>query len=99
MRDCSPFCLLLRCSGEVVLGVFGHGGCIRVMLHHFVGVHDPLTWLVSQENTTLNELLLDPRGTSTIRINDAAHLKYAMIAPKLPAAAAAVAPATPEQKL
>ena len=69
---------------EVVIGVFGHGGCIRVMLHHFVGVHDPLTWLLQQENTTLNELLIDPRGVATIRVNDDAHLKYTMAAPPNP---------------
>lgn len=69
---------------EVVIGVFGHGGCIRVMLHHFVGVHDPLTWLLQQENTTMNELLIDPRGVSTIRINDDSHLRYTMATPPNP---------------
>ena len=73
-----------RVAGEVVLGIFGHGGCIRAMLNHYVGIHDPLTWLVAQDNTALNELLIDAHGTRTIRINDTAHLKYTMTAPTWP---------------
>jgi broad specificity phosphatase PhoE len=79
------FLLSLRgLTGEVVLGIFGHGGCIRAMLNHYVGIHDPLTWLVAQDNTALNELLIDAHGTRTIRINDTAHLKYTMTAPTWP---------------
>lgn len=72
---------LLRVPGEVVLGVFGHGGCIRALLHHYCGLHDAFTWLVTQDNTAMNELLLDGRGVATIRINDASHLHYTMAAP------------------
>jgi len=68
---------------EIVLGVFAHGGCIRAMLQHFIGVHDQFTWLVAQDNTAISELLIDVRGTALIRLNDTAHLKYTMQKPEL----------------
>lgn len=80
-----PLCcvLFLLCVGEIVLGVFGHGGCIRTMLNSYCGIHDQWTWLVMQDNTAMNEILIDARGTATIRINDSAHLKYSMEPPAL----------------
>jgi broad specificity phosphatase PhoE len=68
---------------EIVLGVFAHGGCIRAMLQHYIGVHDQFTWLVAQDNTALSELLIDVRGTALLRLNDTAHLKYTMQKPAL----------------
>ena len=64
---------------EVTLGVFAHGGSIRTILNSYLGIRDEWTWLVCQDNTAMNEIVFDTRGTATMRINDAAHLRYAMI--------------------
>jgi broad specificity phosphatase PhoE len=66
---------------EVVLAVVCHGGCIRALLQGFCGFDERYAWMIHQENTAVNELVLDHRGTSTIRVNDTAHLRYTMQAP------------------
>jgi broad specificity phosphatase PhoE len=60
--------------GEYCIGIFCHGGTLRCLINKLLGCHDHLTWLISQENTCLNEFTLDGRGWRCEKINDTAHL-------------------------
>jgi broad specificity phosphatase PhoE len=57
------------------IGLYAHGGTIRTLLQHYLGLEERFTWLLHQDNTAINEILFDARGIAGVRINDAAHWK------------------------
>jgi len=63
------------------IGVVSHGGCIRSLLHHWVGLDPRYTWLVSVDNTSMSELRIDRRGIALVGVNDHAHLLYELNPP------------------
>ncbi|CAF0737739.1 unnamed protein product [Didymodactylos carnosus] len=64
----------IKQNRSITIGIFSHGGTIRSLIQHFIQSNPKTAWLISNENTAINEFVIDPRGTMCVRVNDVGHL-------------------------
>ena len=61
---------------EVSIVVFTHANLIRAVLQYYLQSNQRHAWLIGQENTAITEIVFNQHGTSLVRVNDSAHLKF-----------------------
>jgi len=61
---------------EISIGIFTHANFIRSILQYYLQSNPKHVWLIGQNNTAINEILLNEHGISIIKINDDSHLIF-----------------------
>ncbi|CAF0971972.1 unnamed protein product [Rotaria sordida] len=66
----------LRENRGISIGIFTHGNLIRSVLQYYLQSNPKYVWLIQQNNTSINEILLNENGISVVKINDDSHLRF-----------------------
>lgn len=60
----------------ISIAIFTHANLIRTVLQYFLHSNPKDAWIIRQNNTAINEILLDHYGISLVKVNDSAHLIF-----------------------
>ncbi|CAF1331839.1 unnamed protein product [Rotaria sordida] len=66
----------LRENREISIGIFTHGNLIQSILQYYLQSNSKYAWVIQQNNTAINEILLNEHGISAVKINDDNHLRF-----------------------
>ncbi|CAF3822440.1 unnamed protein product [Rotaria sp. Silwood1] len=61
---------------EISIGIFTHANLIQSILQYYLQSNPKYAWLIKQNNTAINEILLNEHGISVVKVNDDSHLRF-----------------------
>ena len=63
---------------EISIAIFTHSNFITSVLQYYLQSNPKHAWLIRQNNTAINEIVLNNRGISLVKVNDDSHLIFSI---------------------